>query len=91
MTLLDRVENALAQKIPPQHRRLLEFVVARPGAFTHEIAKECGIGNVPCRAGELNRRTLHQLGISLEGHRQPGHTNRYGEPNGEYRWQLRER
>lgn len=85
---VDALELASAASMTPQHRRLFEYVKANPGAFTHQIARDCGIANVPCRAGELNRRALHCLGLSLEGRRQPGHVNRFGEPNGEYRWWL---
>jgi hypothetical protein len=84
----DTLELAPASNITVQHRRLLNYVSSYPGAFTHQIARDCGITNVSCRAGELNRRYLHGLGLSLEGRRQPGHVNRFGEPNGEYRWNI---
>jgi hypothetical protein len=84
----DTLELAFAANITVQHRRLLNYVNCYPEAFTHQIARDCGIGNVSCRAGELNRRALHGLGLSLEGRRQSGHVNRFGEPNGEYRWNI---
>lgn len=84
----ERLALALIQNMPAQHRRLLEYASSNPGAFTHEIARDCGIGNVPCRVSELNSKTLHALGLSVEGRRQSGHVNRFGEPSGEYRWNL---
>lgn len=82
------LKSALAQNLSAQQQRLLVHVRDNPGAFTHEIMRDAGIGNVPCRAGELNRQTLHNVGLELTGTRQPGHKNRFGQPCSEYRWYV---
>jgi len=84
----ERLQLVLAEILTPQQRRLLPYVSARPGAFTHEIARDCGIGNVPCRVSELNRRILHRFGLYLDGHPEPGHVNRFGARCSEHRWHL---
>jgi hypothetical protein len=83
-----RVREALYTASSAQHKRLLKHVWLNPGSFTHEIARNCGIGNVCSRVSEINRGVLLPLGLSLNGAPQPGHVNRFGDPCREHRWSI---
>jgi hypothetical protein len=86
--LSDRVQAVFAENLSQHHRKLLVYVWCYPGAYTHEIVRDCGVGNIPSRAGELNDRILYEYGLFLDGSLQPGLQNWFEEPSDERRWNI---
>lgn len=88
-TLAETLCAALKFIKATQKKRLLHYLHDNPGALTHEIARDCAIGNVACRISELNRGDLPRFGLLIEGTRAPKtYRNRFNEPCNEHRWKL---
>lgn len=84
----ERTEKALREISAPQPRRLVGFLSTRQSALTHEIARECGIGNISHAACGA-RIALEKQGITIVATLpKPQIKNRYGEISQIHEWRL---
>jgi len=88
-TIAERVALAIRAELAPQKERILSFLLAKPRALTHDLARNCAVGYPPNRIMELNREILPHYGLHIECIAPPkGQKNRFGDPTHVHRWQL---
>ncbi|MFV8816668.1 hypothetical protein ACNKU3_02915 [Haliea sp. E17] len=80
--------EALRETKSKQAHRLVEYLLVNPCAFTHEIARDCAIGNLSSAASYV-RPALQKRGLSIVASL-PKHRvrNRFGEPSQVHEWRL---
>jgi len=87
----DRVEMVLRTKLSPQKDRILRYLLARPMAYTHQIAADCAVGFPPNRISEMNRELLPRYGLRIICVPPPKNSkNRFGDTTHVHRWYIAE-
>jgi len=90
LNLEGRVAEVLPRISSPAGKRVLEFVAAHQGAWTHQIARECACSNVSDAVMKM-RSELDRVGIHLFCYLPPKDgrlNNRFGEESRAHRWQA---
>lgn len=88
-TLEERVELVLSLSLSPQKSRLMQYLLAHPGAYTHQLAMHCRVGYPPNRIGELNKDVLFKYGLFIRCTPPPAdYRNSFGERSQVHRWEL---
>ncbi len=88
-SLEERAHLAIKAGLPPQKERLAQYLLAHPGAYTHELAANCAVGYPPNRIMELNREILPDYGLHIEClPPAKGVTNRFGQRTNVHRWKI---
>jgi hypothetical protein len=68
--------------------RLVDYLLVNQSALTHEVARDCAIGNISCAAGYI-RPALNKRGLDIVA-TPPARKirNRFGEPCQVHEWRI---
>ncbi|QIB66978.1 hypothetical protein [Kineobactrum salinum] len=86
---IDEAVTAVKREtVSPAAHRLLDYLLTNEAALTHEIARDCAIGNISA-AANLVRPALQRHGLAIVADLpKPQIKNRFGELSMSHEWRL---